>query len=552
MNDSSIRTSCLNDRPVIDATSDTLDHQGFVNGLYHFIVHADTPVTIGIQGGWGSGKTSLINMLKEFIEGDRHAFCVFVNAWEHSLLQTQGSKLEVTKGLLQGLLEGMHEAIRDFAPESAQKENFLNTLAKVSKVVAGLGLRAFVRTANKMDATGVLGFAIRTAADAGAQLDERWKGGAHAALSLAAATAIREMRKQIESVVKGIVADQRKDAPNRFVCFIDDLDRIQPEIAVDILDVIKNIFDIENCVFVLAIDYDVVVKGLEGKFGRKTEANEREFRQYFDKIIQIPFSMPVGTYENKMNHLLRVCFDKLGYTFPGEMMTVDVPRPKATPIEIPRYAFTDEVLSREILDNIRMVAMAATDGVPRSIKRIINTLSLMQYISMARSELGSDNTPNPNDLEIRFIVTALNINFPEISRKLMENSNFLSWGENESKRWELNTEEIDFKAIKEREGDLFNESWEQVVYCLCQSNLWLKARAGSASMILNTLRAALTRTEKNKNEINDNALKILDDILDDIRVVSVSSSNDVQLKVQTSIDSLLLSKAISSIKALGI
>ena len=41
-----------------------------------------------------------------------------------------------------------------------------------------------------------------------------------------------------------------------------------------------------NCVFVLAIDYDVVVKGLESKFGKKTEENEREFRSFFDKIIQ--------------------------------------------------------------------------------------------------------------------------------------------------------------------------------------------------------------------------------------------------------------------------
>ena len=38
---------------------------------------------------------------------------------------------------------------------------------------------------------------------------------------------------------------------------------------------LKNIFDIPNCVFILAIDYDVVVKGLESKFGPKTKENER-------------------------------------------------------------------------------------------------------------------------------------------------------------------------------------------------------------------------------------------------------------------------------------
>jgi hypothetical protein len=41
-------------------------------------------------------------------------------------------------------------------------------------------------------------------------------------------------------------------------------------------------------VFVLAIDYDVVIKGLEPKFGKFSEKNEREFRSFFDKIIQFP------------------------------------------------------------------------------------------------------------------------------------------------------------------------------------------------------------------------------------------------------------------------
>ena len=66
---------------------------------------------------------------------------------------------------------------------------------------------------------------------------------------------------------------------------------------MEVLEALKNIFDIPNCVFILAIDYDIVVKGLESKFGPKTDENEREFRSFFDKIIQVPFSMPTGTYD---------------------------------------------------------------------------------------------------------------------------------------------------------------------------------------------------------------------------------------------------------------
>ena len=62
-----------------------------------------------------------------------------------------------------------------------------------------------------------------------------------------------------------------------------------------------------NCIFILAIDYQVVVKGLEEKFGKQTAENEWEFRAFFDKIIQLPFMMPMGQYNigKYVNNLLR-------------------------------------------------------------------------------------------------------------------------------------------------------------------------------------------------------------------------------------------------------
>ena len=82
----------------------------------------------------------------------------------------------------------------------------------------------------------------------------------------------------------------------RILIYVDDLDRIEPRNAVSILKLLKNIFNVPNCVFVLAIDYQVIVKGLEGKFGKQTIENEWEFRAFFDKIIQLPFMMPMGQY----------------------------------------------------------------------------------------------------------------------------------------------------------------------------------------------------------------------------------------------------------------
>ena len=77
------------------------------------------------------------------------------------------------------------------------------------------------------------------------------------------------------------------------------------------MELLKNIFDLEHCIYVLAIDYDVVVKGLKPKFGELTDKNAREFRSFFDKIIQLPFAMPVGSY--RIDNFLIDALNRIGY-----------------------------------------------------------------------------------------------------------------------------------------------------------------------------------------------------------------------------------------------
>ena len=111
---------------------------------------------------------------------------------------------------------------------------------------------------------------------------------------------------------------------------------------------IKNIFEVENCVFVLAIDYDVVVKGLITKFGPITDKNEREFRSFFDKIIQLPFSMPIAIYD--VNQFLIESLENIGY-------------------------IGDSFSSNDFLkDKFTDFAMLSVGTNPRSLKRLINTL----------------------------------------------------------------------------------------------------------------------------------------------------------------------------------
>ena len=75
---------------------DALDISNHTKALTEFIRETDTPITIGIQGEWGSGKTSLLNQLhygldnlpEEYRRENGEFKQIWVNSWEHSLLCT--------------------------------------------------------------------------------------------------------------------------------------------------------------------------------------------------------------------------------------------------------------------------------------------------------------------------------------------------------------------------------------------------------------------------------------------------------------------------------
>jgi len=87
----------------LDGTpADLLETVSYAHALANFAVNCQTPLTIGVQGEWGSGKTSLLNMMQEAIE-DKEVItkgrranlkgvevykCIWINTWEHSLLKS--------------------------------------------------------------------------------------------------------------------------------------------------------------------------------------------------------------------------------------------------------------------------------------------------------------------------------------------------------------------------------------------------------------------------------------------------------------------------------
>ena len=75
----------IGDRPIHALDDDQLGIKDYATALRQFVTECDTPLTVGIQGDWGSGKTSLMNLMRP--KPDDKAFTsVWINTWKYQQL----------------------------------------------------------------------------------------------------------------------------------------------------------------------------------------------------------------------------------------------------------------------------------------------------------------------------------------------------------------------------------------------------------------------------------------------------------------------------------
>ncbi|MDI3519971.1 MAG: hypothetical protein PWQ34_2118 [Caldanaerobacter sp.] len=248
------------DIPIERDEDDLLGISIFVDSLSEFILKCTTPMTIAIQGDWGSGKTSIMNMIKRRIE--KNVITVWFNTWQYSQFK-MASELPIS------LLSYLIEKISD----ESGKQNMLNTISKVLKSAALFTSKVVVENLAGETLANVVGSL-----------------GSNPMLDYA--REIDNIKKEFQSIV---AKRTEKEGKERVVIFIDDLDRLAPDVAVEVLEVLKLFLDVEKCVFVLAVDYEVVSQGIKKKFGDMVP--EEKSKSFFDKIIQLPFRVPLEYYQ---------------------------------------------------------------------------------------------------------------------------------------------------------------------------------------------------------------------------------------------------------------
>ncbi|MDO4400961.1 MAG: P-loop NTPase fold protein [Coriobacteriia bacterium] len=269
---------------------DKLFHDGYVNGIAGFIKGCATPMTIAIQGDWGTGKTSLTKLVEAKLRSeDESAECenphagkydkdiigvATVDVWQHYSVNPNADLLDALLNEMISKLSGIDLAAVKGVSEFA---------IAVSQLIALDDDSAGAQDKSLFDS--ILSWL------AGPGDEKKTKQPQQETVS---ADDVREFQDSFIDTLEKLAEKNGKSETSRFVVFVDGLDHIKSEAAVTLMEQIKTYLDCPRCVFVLSVDEKTVFDGVTKKLG--DDVDEARKKLIFDKLVQVPFRIPSSAY----------------------------------------------------------------------------------------------------------------------------------------------------------------------------------------------------------------------------------------------------------------
>jgi KAP family P-loop domain len=228
------------DAPIRSLSEDRLGRRSFAQALAAEVMAAPAArgYVMGLTGPWGSGKTSILNMVIDAI-GDQ-AVVVHFNPWMFSGTEALVSSFFAEVG-------------KQLARKEAKLKGIANRLATYGQLLSPLA--AVVGAGNAV------------------------QGAAATVKALTEALSVFEQHQELRTMLE--------ELGKRLIVVVDDVDRLRPDEVLDIVRLVRLVGDFPNTLYLLAFDRHRVEECLgEGNAGRG--------RAYLEKIVQVTHDVPAA------------------------------------------------------------------------------------------------------------------------------------------------------------------------------------------------------------------------------------------------------------------
>lgn len=359
----------------------------------------DQPVTVGVHGDWGAGKSSVLEMIEAGFEGEKTVLCLKFNGWRFQGFED--AKIALIEGIVTGLIEKRPALTK--AAEAVKDVFHRIHWLKVAKKAGGLALTAFtgIPTPDQIHAiVGTLeGFLVDPAKLATKDNITAAIDGVNGLLKPASESASTNVPEEINAFRKAFDDLLKMAGVEQLVVLIDDLDRCLPDTAIETLEAVRLFVFTSRTAFVVAADEAMIEYAVRRHFPDlpDTTGPQTYARNYLEKLIQVPFRIPaLGDTETRIYVTLLLVGAELGDGDPAFNNLIGVARERlkrpwtsgALDAATVKTALGEKASRANkalaLSDQIGPILASGAKGNPRQIKRFLNTLVLRQRTAEAR------------------------------------------------------------------------------------------------------------------------------------------------------------------------
>ena len=269
------------DRALEDMTQDKLEFADIAKRLASSTIETSKGdgMVIGLEGSWGSGKTSLLNFLRSELAAsqDEEIHTVTIAPW------LDGDKSSMVNSLLERMMPIL-EAKEKAIPEAGglEKNGGEEKIIEIGQLLKDYGSKTARKVASVANVAGIL---LPDAKMVAAVLD----GVANVLDELTPAeSTLSELKQKITEKIKKL--------DTRFVVIIDDLDRLEPEQAVEVMRLVRSVADFPRVTYLMCYDRKILADAL--KTGLKVSDGDL----FLQKIVQLTFDIPLPEPFALRNH----------------------------------------------------------------------------------------------------------------------------------------------------------------------------------------------------------------------------------------------------------